>query len=341
MNYVFQNHVEPGLAIDSVKMLTMKLNPSHIWLQSFALSSSYSHDETYINSQLDLFSSPDPSLLLFVFLSKAYPVCFLTHKLTAWFRNDFSNFTFSNFLSSFDNIEQLKNDLLTHYLGPQSYSNIDYEPLIRRNSSIPDKIKMLLFGFMLNPPNYVKLLKKHLNMFYNSFETSNRNLQNTTLDESLLLSILNTCIPTPKEFLSEISDPLIRYSVCTSVPNHLQFGHSSSLWIVFTEHYLNSLAISTDILPSEYLNVLSEALRNKSRTTILSLFQQHSTLQISELESLTNLATSTLLHHLHVLKKARVITEKKEGKISIYSINSDSLLYGAKILTNLAKGASS
>ena len=319
----------------------MKLNPSHIWIQSFMLPSSYSHDETYISSQLTSFSSPDPSLLLFVFLSKANPICFLTHKLTACFQNDFSNFTFSNFLSSFDNIEQLKNDLLTHYLGPQNYSNIDYEPLIRRNRTIPDKIKMLLFGFMLNPLNYVKSLKKHLNMFYTFFETSNRNLLSITLDDSLLFSILNTCIPSPKEFLSEISDPLIRYSVCTSVPNHLQFGHSSYLWLIFTEHYLSSLSRSTDILPLEYLNCLSEALRNKNRTTILSLFQQHSTLQISELESLTNLATSTLLHHLHVLKKARVITEKKEGKLSIYSVNSDSLLYGAKILTNLTKGASS
>ena len=51
----------------------------------------------------------------------------------------------------------------------------------------------------------------------------------------------------------------------------------------------------------------------------------------------TGLANSTLLHHLSILKNARLINEHKHKKQSVYSLNPDGFLYASKILANIIK----
>ena len=341
MNYIFQNYPEPGLAVDAIKLLTMKLNPEHTWIQSTLLPSTAHQDEASIKVQLSLFPNPSEKLYLFVFLSRTRPVCYLTDLLVKSLEKDFDNFAFHNFLSFLDDIELVKNSLFSHYLGFQDYSHVDIESIIRRDDSLPDKIKVLLFGFILKPEKYIASLKKHLIIYYEKLSALNRDLSYITLDSSVLRSLLNTyllnsCIKDTERFLRELPSPLIRYSICTSVPNLFYFGRAPYLWLILTEETIKKLTESPAVISLDYIIHLGEALRNPTRVAIIRQLQAKHELVIEELIKTTGLTTSTLLHHLSIMKKARLITEHKKGKQSIYSFHQDGFLYASKTLANIA-----
>lgn len=337
MNYVFKNHQDPGLAVDAVKILAMKLNPEHIWLQSLLFPSSYLQDEAYVKQQLSLFSDPDSKLYLFVYISKTNPVCFLTKYLKNQIEKSFDSFAFQDFISSFDEVTKIKKALLSHYTGVVDYTTIDIETLIRHDDSMPDKIKVLLYGFLIKPDKYLESLKKYLYLFYNVLIKTNRTLTKTTLDSSTIKTLLSTCIKDPDKFLSGITDSTIRYSICSTIPNYLEFGTNSYFWMILTENIIVNLTQSPNSVPSDYLIYLGDALRNHARLTIIRELTKKHQLNFSELVHHTNLATSTIQHHLIILKKARLITEYKHGKQTVYSLNPDGLLYASKTLSDMAK----
>lgn len=199
---------------------------------------------------------------------------------------------------------------------------------------MPDKIKVLLYGFLIKPDKYLASLKKYLYLFYNVLIKTNRTLTKTTLDSSTIKTLLSTCIKDPDKFLSGITVSTIRYSICSTIPNYLELGTNSFLWMIFTENIIGSLTKSPNSASSNYLIYLGDARRNHARLTIIRELTQKHQLSFSELAQHTKLATSTIQHHLLILKKARLITEHKHGKQTVYSLNPDGLLYASKTLSD-------
>lgn len=337
MNYVFENHLDPGLAVDAAKILINKLNPEHTWLQSQLYPATYHKDEAYVKQQLNLFQDPDSKLYLFVYISKTNPVCYLTQYLMNQIEKNFDKFSFQDFISSFSDISSITKNLLAHYTGVPDYTIVDFETLIRHDEAIPDKIKVLLYGFLIKPEKYLDSLKKYLCLYYNILVKSDRNLKNATLDSSSLHALLKSCIKDPEAFLSELTDRKIRYSICTTIPYHLQLSRNSFLWLIFSENILSLFDIHTGSFPPDYLIFLGDALRNHTRITIIQQLIHSQNLSISELEQTTKHATSTIQHHISILKKARLINEQKLGKQTLYSLNPEGLLYASETLSNIVK----
>ena len=67
---------------------------------------------------------------------------------------------------------------------------------------------------------------------------------------------------------------------------------------------------------------LFKALSDPNRLRILKMLQ-YKPLCVCEVTSLLNLATSTVSKHLHILKEAGFIIEKKDGKWVYYFINNN------------------
>ena len=107
--------------------------------------------------------------------------------------------------------------------------------------------------------------------------------------------------------------------------------------MIFTENLISNLSKSPNSASSDYLIYLGDALRNHARLTIIRELTQKHQLNFSELVHQTKLASSTIQHHLLTLKKARLITEHKKGKQTVYSLNPDGLLYASKTLSDMAK----
>lgn len=337
MNYTFENFPEPGLAVDAVKILVNKLNPEHTWLQSLLRPTTYHQDEAYVKKQLGLFPNPDKKLYLFAYISKTNSVCYLTQFLKKYIENNFDGFSFQDFISSFNDISLIKKNLLAYYTGVLDYTIVDFETLIRNDESIPDKVKVLLYGFLITPEKYIDALKKYLCLYYNTLFKTDRNLKAIALDSSTLKSLLKSCIQDSETFLSELRDHKIRYSICTTIPYHLQICRTSYLWLILTEKSIELFHSNIDAFPSDYLIFLGDALRNHTRLSIIQQLIYTHSINISDIEKDTKHASSTIKHHISILKKARLIKEKKIGKQTFYSLNPEGLLYASKTLSDIIK----
>ncbi|RME88494.1 MAG: ArsR family transcriptional regulator [Candidatus Hydrogenedentota bacterium] len=63
------------------------------------------------------------------------------------------------------------------------------------------------------------------------------------------------------------------------------------------------------------------ALSDETRQGIIVLLGQHKTLCVNDIAAYFNLARPTISHHLNVLKEAKIVEAKKQGKEMHYSLH--------------------
>ncbi len=171
MNYFFEYFPEPGIAHDICKMLYVKLNPQTDWQETLTSFDSQEEHINHIINHSALLPDPKPELSLFVYRPLRKSSTFLSKILVSLISSNFTSFSISNLLSYFSNIQQVRQDIFTFYLGEQDYTHIDLDHVIRLTSNIPDRIKVLLLGFALYPQKYISILTKTINQ-YHSFITN-------------------------------------------------------------------------------------------------------------------------------------------------------------------------
>jgi ArsR family transcriptional regulator len=66
-----------------------------------------------------------------------------------------------------------------------------------------------------------------------------------------------------------------------------------------------------------------EALGNEHRQRILLTFEKNEELSIKDIETVSTLERTSVVYHLKVLEKAKVLLPKKVGKFVYYKINTD------------------
>ena len=89
-------------------------------------------------------------------------------------------------------------------------------------------------------------------------------------------------------------------------------------------------------MKTEYLHELSPGMRSTAaifsalgdpvRQRILMLFEPDEALSIKEIVELFSLSRTAVVHHLTVLERAGVLSARKEGKSSLYSVRAEVVL---------------
>lgn len=69
--------------------------------------------------------------------------------------------------------------------------------------------------------------------------------------------------------------------------------------------------------------LLLSALTDKTRQEILSLFHTHRELCVTDIAENFSLSRPTISHHLNLMKRAKLLNARKEGKEIYYSFNRD------------------
>jgi len=82
------------------------------------------------------------------------------------------------------------------------------------------------------------------------------------------------------------------------------------------------------ILPPHWQPVAAtfSALGDETRQRILLLFEEGEELSIKDIAAQFNLGRTTVVHHLAVLEKARILTVRRAGKLALYSVQPDGIL---------------
>ncbi len=80
-----------------------------------------------------------------------------------------------------------------------------------------------------------------------------------------------------------------------------------------------------------------KALSNENRQKILFLFMEHQELTVSEVAIKAEIGQSTASEHLTILKKAGIMSSRKEGKEVIYYPNKEKIVNCLEQLANYLK----
>ena len=340
MSYTFQYNPEPGIVSDVIKLFTIKFTPKSIWTSVYTLTDSFDSDLKRIEKFANHFTADYSKLLLFSYKMPHRSATYLSSIFTNQLLTNYQDFSFDSFLSYFKDKAQVRNDILSYYLGDQDYSYTNVEALIRKNDSIPDKIKILLLGFLLDTSTYLRHLTVQMKSYYSGlcdyhFSPST----DFKLTESIVNSLIETWCKNPSKVKSEIANTTIHYSFCFAIPNYLFHCFTPACsWLIFTPDSLTRIKPLSKPTTSRSLAEISRSIGEPHRVTILQLLFSNDFMSMQDLITHTNCSRSTLHHHLTILENARLITSQYRGSKKIYAYNPDGFKNVSDIFLKISKG---
>ncbi|MFQ5612663.1 MAG: ArsR/SmtB family transcription factor [Anaerolineae bacterium] len=85
-------------------------------------------------------------------------------------------------------------------------------------------------------------------------------------------------------------------------------------------------------MPASNVIEFCRALSDETRQKILETLQQEGELCVNDLVACFSLSQPTISHHLNFLKKANLVTSRREGKQILYRINQENVVACCGIL---------
>jgi len=340
MSYKFEYYPDPGIAYDIVKMLFLKLTSPNEWKEMLTTITSHEYYTEYIQNKANLLPDPTPELLLYVYIPINKKYTFLSTIIAKLIDTDVHSFTLNSLITYLSNVDEVKEDLYSYYLGTQDYSNTDLDHLIRTNKNIPDKIKVLLFGFAMYSYKHISYLIKTIEEYYIIIKENWISDIPTEFDLNLFLEkVIDEIYSSNTMLLNSLKNNSIPYSLCHSTPDFLSLGFSSSYpYFISTYDSIQSM-IKNDSKPSTSEIILAaRALSDNYRISILNQLSCHTSLTFAEIALQSNLSETTIKYHLSILKKANLINTTRHNRQIHYSSNPLGFRYIKKAFELLEKG---
>lgn len=323
MSYVLKYYPDPGIAFDISKMLFVKLNSERTWQEHLVSLNTPDLDLSYIYSHQHLLVDPPPELLLFVYLPSNKSTTFLTTIIARLISQDFKNFVLPCLFSYLKNVKNLQIDLLSYYLGISNSFPNNIEELICHCKTIPDKIKLLLFSFILKPTKYVTKLIKTIHTYQEYISKLKENPGFHSLNITQFIDHLLTTSYKNKSTAIEYTNKYeIGFSMCFTTPDFLYHNlNIKNPYLISTSNTILQLLDNQNDLSINQLTQCSYALNDKNRIYILTHIIKATELTLAEISDIMNLSTSTTLHHLSALKKANLVVSSRRNRTVFYSYN--------------------
>lgn len=322
MCYTFEYYPAPGIAHDIAKMLYVKLSSPNEWQEMLTTLASHEYYTNYIQNQVNSFPDPSSDLVLFTHIPISKKHTFLSQIIAQLIDVDFRSFSLDTLIEYFSHIDQVKNDLYTFYFGEQDYSKIDFDHIIRNNKTIPDKIKILLFGFSMYPNKYISNLVKVLIIFYETLKSKQSPSFISFSELSEFANILINNSPTDQNPYFALQNQIISYSLCYATPDFLCSGlTANNPYFISTSDTIQLLLNNETTISTNVLIDAAQALGDKHRFAIINQLYSRNTMTLSELTYNLGLSTTTVKYHISTLRKANLITATHTGRQLYYSLN--------------------
>ena len=336
MSYSLKYYPDPGIAFDIVRMLFVKLNPPSVWQELLTSPESVHEESEYLQRYANMLPNPPADLLLFTFLPSNKNETFLSNLIRTSICRDYNDFSFKNLISTLTNVSYIRTALYSYYLALPSSEYNEIEYAIRSNKYIPDRIKILLFSFILNTEKYIELLINTLQSYYSQISTLCVPESPTKYISDSFLSKIYT----PDIFYAHKEDIPISFSICYTTTDFLLRNSSlSSLFFITAIPTIQNITFS-DTAPQDVLSlqVYIDALKDKHRISIIQQLRRNRSLSLNELSELIGLSNSATNYHLLILRKANMISCIRNNRIYQYSYNPIGFEIIYTILHQIEKG---
>ena len=158
MPFQFKYYKDPGVIIDAIKTLSLKLN-SKYFLTSATLLGKYNPRELdHIKKQLNSFETPPKELLLFFYKPTENFCNFMTRYVEKMLLQDFPQVTLSALYKKVEQPSALQQEIFAFYLPKTNMDETNLVSLLRTDTVLPDNIKFYLLSFQLDPQSFCSLL---------------------------------------------------------------------------------------------------------------------------------------------------------------------------------------
>lgn len=337
MNFQFTYLPDPGISYDVGRMLYVKLNPLSIWKETLTTVEHQEEHIRIIEEHAKLFPEPDSDLSLFVYTPTNKNTTFLSSVTKQLISEGFSEYTISDLISYFENPSKIRNEVLSFYIGEQCLESSNFEYHLRTNRNIPDRIKLLLFGFSYNPKAYTTKLINTINEYY-SIISSWVSFEKLSSDE--LTQFVNimfdknsiTSNPTDKVFT-------FPYSLCQCTPVLILCGYSATNpFFVSTICSIKGKKTQDLTVSRSNLLELIHALDDPYRIDIIQLLKHHDGLSPTEIAERISLSLTATKYHLSILKKTNLIKLHRNSRYTYYHYDPSGCRTLLSILENFEKG---
>ena len=322
MSYSLKYYPDPGIAFDISKMLFVKLNPVSVWKSSLTSIDSPVNEFDFIHDFANFLPHPESDLLLYVFIPSNKNTTFLSTLIAKLMSQDFYQFTISKLTSYIKNDTSFQHELISYYLGNTDYKLSNLETKIRTSKTIPDKIKVLLLGFIISPTQYQKSLAAFISLYYDLIKSNCCPDNPLDLLPKSVVDIIMQTYPDNRKDTIQLNCDELGFSFSFSTLDFLvrNFTSDKPYFICAPDTFTQ---IKSDIVSLD-TNVFIEttsAISDKHRLSIIShlINQKHMTLQ--QLSNEIDLSLSTTYHHLDQLKKVNIVNSSRHGRSVYYSYN--------------------
>jgi len=340
MNFTFNYNPDPGIMYDIIRMLYVKFNATNVWKETLTSMETNDQQYHYISEHAKILPDPKSELALFFYIPTNKKTTFMSMITDKMVSDDFSSFSISNIYSYLSNTNQVYNDVLSYYLGEQDYSNVIFESLIRLSKTIPDRIKLLLFGFSDNPIAYISQLSNWISTYYSSINMDNESVQISSTDLDKFTNLLiEQSHAFHKKRTSLKKDSVIGFSLCKYTPDFLMYNHSEqNPFFISTEITIQEKINNQTTLSTQELLHATHALNDQYRLTIIRCLKQFGSLSPAELAEKLSLSVTATKYHMSLLKKANIITVARNSRSIYYTYNPIGYKNVIKALENFEKG---
>lgn len=335
MSYTFKYLPEPGITYDIIRLLYVKLNATSIWKETLTRIDHQDQHIKYIYQQTECLPDPDNDLSIFVYIPTNRKKTFISSIADRLVENDIASYSVSDLFMYLNETDIVKHDLFSYYLGEQEYDMMGFESQLRSIKTIPDKIKLLLFGFSYNASTFIqKLIETIKNYHFQMNLSPLLDLPSTeTLDQftNLLLGGVVDHVTA-----DEIT---VYYSLCKCTPVFLLSNYNSkNPMFISTLETIHEKVSNESSFTAHELLLLLQALDDKSRLDIIRLLKIEDELSTYDISQRLNLSLTATKYHLAILKKANMISFKRSNRNTHYTYNPFGYKNLLNALSNFEKG---
>ena len=320
MQFQLKYYKDPGLIMDAIKILTLKLNPKR-YLPSTIMPKNRTENElARLSSLVNTFPAPPKELYIFVYKQKENTVNFLTQYLEKRLCHNFPKIDTTSFSKDLQDIPRIKQMLFQFYFRKNYTSTEHFVSLLRGTTLMPDSLRFYLLSFDLDPAAFISLLVMWLQKYITIIEKDYYPVhKNFTPDSASIYSAINYSYPNQAN--SFVNRPLF-YSVCPVVQDYLYiYSSSKQNWLMTGCHFKDVVSTLPNIQGSIDLEKIFDALGNQKRLDIINHLLSNSSASKQELIQILSLPISSFHHHLEKLRDAQLIIQHKHSRSNIYSLN--------------------
>lgn len=320
MSFQYKYYKDPGLIIDVIKVLSLKLNSKYFLGSASLLSKNNPQEIEQLKTLLNSFETPPKELLLFFYKPTENFYNFMTCYVEKMLCQDFPQVTLSTLFKKLNQSSSLQQEILSFYLSKHDLTETSLVSLLRTDKVLPDNIKFYLLSFQLDPKSFYSLLIAWLQKYASFIETEFLPNCQSFLPEAQTLKILiDHAYPDRSSFFS--TRPIL-FSVCSVLQDYL-YIHSSAHhnWLITGCRFQKTVDAILQLKQTIDLQEICEALGDPIRLNIINhLYTQKESTRQQMLDSLIVPVTSSH-HHIEKLKRAGLIISHRQNNNHIYSLN--------------------